>query len=213
MKETKSLKQALQSVKEMQSENQHRKEVAGHHGGNLKTPNNHAVYVVSTFRIDEHRAFGLNDSEREMKNVIDEKAQNEQTREDDISRQDGCFPMIRGMLISNRPRTMVEPSEVDSDRDVDDEEAQQDDSSDPQQRVTVQPCGIGVHHLRALKDRQIAEHVHDQETDECKTAHRKGELLADRSIQQPDELIDEDLRGTTKTTSVAFLRSILEKRV
>ncbi len=71
--------------------------------------------------------FRLNRPDREMQNVVDEKTQDEQAREHDVSGEDRCFLVSSRMTICSRSRAMVGPREVDRDRDVNEKEAEQRD--------------------------------------------------------------------------------------
>src|SRR4029453_17185612 len=166
---------------QMKREQKQAEDVKAGHIIILKSVHHHGVNVVVTERISLKQAKPvISNSHREVREMINNKSQHDQSAHHHMTRGKGCFdvPLIDIRL---RTGTPVFNCQLDSHVDVSNDRDEQKNPNQPKQRTEVaQMFRVTIDPIRSDKYLQIPEQMSDHKQDQNDAGDRDDYFFSDR---------------------------------
>ena len=122
----------------------------------------------------------INHAHGEMRDVINDKRENDQTAHHHVARGERRFRVI-SVDVMLRTRAPIFDCEQDREKNVKDHDDEQKNTHDPKKRTELaQMFGVTVDPGRPEEDLQISEQMTDDEENQNDASERDDEFLADR---------------------------------
>ena len=169
------------SVAQMQGEQKHSEDIKAGDENILKAVDHHGIDVVAVERIRlEQQESGIGDADGEMREVIENEGENDQSAQRHGARGEGCLHVLL-LFVARRAGPPILEREADRVENVQEHVHEEKDPDDPEQGTELaQMFRVAVHPIGPEKNLQVPEKMSDDEHDQDHTGHRHDHFLADR---------------------------------
>src|ERR1043166_2904313 len=179
--QAKRLEKTRVSVTQMEGEQKPSQDIERGDEDVLKAVDHHGINVVAVERIRlEQEEPGVGDADREVRKVIENKGENDQTAQRHGTRSESRFHVVFA-FVTRRPRPAIFDGQTDRVEDVEKDVREEKDSNGPEDRAELaQMFRVTIHPVGSEKDLQIPEKMSDHERDQDDASHRHNHFFADR---------------------------------